>query len=415
MKKIALAILATFVTVSVVFVVAYKDQFNALWISLQPTKNLPTEQQVNTNLTEEKEPDVTPIPVNETPKNFTLSEGFSMSILVGDVQNPRTLMIGPNGNVWATLTSAGKIVEVIDVNGDGKAEEVRTLTSGLRKPHGLEKKCKGKICDIFIAETERLSSYTFDAGTGKLVFKEKLTDLPAGGRHFTRSLVFFDNRLLISIGSSCDVCHEKDERHGSVQIFDLTSKKLAPYARGLRNAVFMTQHPETKKVWVTEMGRDFLGDNLPPDELNILQENGNFGWPICYGQNIHDDSFDKNTYIRNPCMAPYEISSEIDIPAHSAPLGLSFIPKEGWPEEYQGDLLVAYHGSWNRTQPTGYKIVRYNFDANGKLQGIEDFLAGFLVGKTLYGRPAGILALPNGKIFISDDKAGRIYQINYQK
>jgi len=114
----------------------------------------------------------------------------------------------------------------------------------------------------------------------------------------------------------------------------------------------MAFHPYTRDIWATEMGRDMLGDGTPPDELNIIKKGGNYGWPICYGKNIHDTEFDKNTYFRNPCMEPFETPSYIDIPAHSVPLGLAFIP-DSWPTEYHNDLLVAYHGSWNRSTPTG--------------------------------------------------------------
>jgi glucose/arabinose dehydrogenase len=173
----------------------------------------------------------------------------------------------------------------------------------------------------------------------------------------------------------------------------------------------MAINPHSGAIWGTEMGRDLLGDNIPPDEINIIKEGANYGWPICYGKNIHDTEFDKNTYFRNPCMEPFETPSSIDVPAHSAPLGLAFIPKS-WPTEYRNDLLVAYHGSWNRSVPTGYKIVRYRFDANGTYQGVEDFITGwFTKDGTALGRPVGIVIATNGMTYISDDKAGVIYRL----
>jgi glucose/arabinose dehydrogenase len=164
------------------------------------------------------------------------------------------------------------------------------------------------------------------------------------------------------------------------------------------------------------MGRDLLGDNIPPDEINIVKKGANYGWPICYGKNTHDDSFDKNVYIRNPCMEPYETPSYIDIQAHSAPLGLAFFPEEGWPEEYWHNMLVAYHGSWNRTVPTGYKIARYKLDAKGQVLGQEDFITGWLDKNGIaWGRPVDIMISPGGNIFVTDDKAGVIYKINFKK
>jgi len=153
------------------------------------------------------------------------------------------------------------------------------------------------------------------------------------------------------------------------------------------------------------MGRDLLGDDMPPDEINIIEEGKNYGWPVCYGKNIHDTDFDHNTYVRNPCMEPFETPSHIDIPAHSAPLGLAF---------YKNDLLVAYHGSWNRSVPTGYKIVKMNLDANGNYLGQEDFISGWLQEGNALGRPVDILA-DRGRIFISDDKAGVIYLVEEDK
>src|SRR5690606_15519878 len=186
------------------------------------------------------------------------------------------------------------------------------------------------------------------------------------------------------------------------------------YATGLRNSVFMTVHLVSGQVWATDMGRDWLGDDLPPDEVNIIKEGKNYGWPVCYGKNIHDTNFDKNTYIQNACMEPFETPSHIDLRAHTAPLCLAFFP-DNWPEEYRHDLLVAYHGSWNRTEPTGYKIVRYDLDEQGNVLGQEkDFLQGWINEKNeVTGRPADIFFTKKKTIFISDDKAGTIYLIKY--
>ncbi len=158
------------------------------------------------------------------------------------------------------------------------------------------------------------------------------------------------------------------------------------------------------------MGRDNLGDDLPPDEINLVEYGKNYGWPICFGKNIHDTNFDKNTYIRNPCGEPDTIGSFIDLQAHSAPLGLSFVPQHIWPEEYDGDLLVAFHGSWNRSEPTGYKIVQIKFDTQGKFISTEDFITGWLAENVALGRPVD-LKFHSGNLYISDDRAGVIYVV----
>ena len=194
-------------------------------------------------------------------------------------------------------------------------------------------------------------------------------------------------------------------------------------ASGLRNSVFFDWSYVDGKMWATEMGRDNLGDNLPPDEINIISGPStdargqssipNFGWPICYGKNIHDTNFDKNQYIQDPCNN--KIPSYIDLPAHSAPLGLAFIPEEGWPEDYWYDLIVAFHGSWNRSEPTGYKLARIKLNDKGEYEGMEDFISGWLAvdGKTSLGRPVDVIAQSGGIMYVSDDKAGVIYKIQY--
>src|SRR3990167_3276890 len=354
------------------------------------------------------------IPQNSTDFPLKLLDGFSISIFAKDLGAPRVMAYDPVGNILVSVPSKGKVLALLpDKNGDGMSDETKTIISGLKKPHGIAFKCpEAGLCKIYIAETDKVVMYDYDEKNLKLKNPKDIVDLPSAGGHTTRTLMFLpysnENKLLISVVNA-------------------DGSDLQTYARGLRNSVFMAIHPVNGKIWATEMGRDLLGDNLPPDEINIIDEGSpsavsgqnsehealNFGWPICYGKNIHDTDFDKNPYIRNPCEEPFETESYIDIPAHSAPLGLAFFPEEGWPENYWHNLLVAYHGSWNRTEPTGYKIVRYMLDANGKYIGVEDFIVGWLDGNTALGRPVDIIIQPGGTIFISDDKAGVIYRVTY--
>ncbi len=360
-----------------------------------------------------------------------LPSNFTIHIFAKGLDGARVIKEDPAGNLIVSLTKKGEVVSLPDLDGDGKADKIITLLSNLQNPHGLEIKCwdiarpniDDKNCKLYVAETERLMEYDLIFDEEEKIYKpinpRKILNLPKGGRHFTRTLLFLpypnDHKLLISIGSTCDVCYEKDERNGTILVYDFKTKESKIYAKGLRNSVFMALHPVTGKVWATEMGRDWLGDDLPPDEINIIEEGKNYGWPICYGKNIHDDNFDKNVYVRNPCMEPFETESYIDIPAHSAPLGLAFFPEEGWPQEYWYNLLVAYHGSWNRGVPTGYKIVRYILDSQGKYLGEEDFITGWIQNSEALGRPVDILIKPGGTIYISDDKAGIIYKLIYHQ
>lgn len=353
---------------------------------------------------------------NATDLPLKLPSGFSISIFAKDLGAPRVMSYDPVGNLVVSIPSEGKVVALPDRNADGAADEVITVIDGLNRPHGLATRCTER-CEFYVAETDKVAVYDYDEKNLKAINPRKIIDLPGGGNHFTRTLLFMpapqDHRLLISVGSSCNVCEESDWRRAKILSANADGSALKEFAKGLRNAVFMAIHPVTGKIWATEMGRDLLGDDLPPDELNIIEEGKNYGWPICYGKNIHDIDFDKKTYIRNPCEAPFETPSHIDIPAHSAPLGLAFFPEEGWPEEYWHNLLVAYHGSWNRSTPTGYKIVRYKLDEQGNYLGEEDFITGWLTGSGALGRPVDILIQPGGVIYISDDKAGVIYKVTY--
>lgn len=354
---------------------------------------------------------------------FVLPEGFKISIFASGVDNARVISFDPRGTMLVSQPTEGKVTALPDIDGDGVADKSVAIVEGLNKPHGIAFKCNDvdnpTVCTLYIAETDSVSEFSYDPVSFKASDKKKVVDLPSDGGHSTRTLLFMpapnENTLLISVGSSCNVCNEADDRRAKILAYDVATKKTEIFARGLRNAVFAEIHPVTGKIWATEMGRDGLGDDIPPDEINIVEKDKNYGWPICYGKNIHDTDFDKNTYIRNPCMAPFETPSHIDLQAHSAPLGLAFIPEEGWPEEYWHNMLVAYHGSWNRSVPTGYKIVRFKLKADGSYDGepkAEDFITGFINsdGKRI-GRPVDIKVLPGGKIYISDDQAGVIYII----
>lgn len=345
---------------------------------------------------------------------------FGISVFAKDLPGARSILLMGSSKMLITQTSEGKVTLVSDTNNDGIAETKKVILDKLNKPHGLAEWGEGGQNYLYVAEKDKLTRYNFD--DGKAYNAKKLVDLPSytTDRHFTRSLLWapsnepdgYSNTLLISVGSSCNVCDEKDDKQGTILSYNIVTDKLEIYAKGLRNAVFMARNPVDSKIWVTEMGRDGLGDNTPPDEINILEKGKDYGWPICYGKNIHDTDFDKKTYIRNPCTEPDKVPSYIDLQAHSAPLGLSFIPKEGWPEEYWHNLLVSYHGSWNRSDPTGYKVVRIKLDSKGKYLGTEDFITGWLSkdGKK-NGRPADIAIYPGGSAYISDDEAGVIYRL----
>lgn len=344
--------------------------------------------------------------------SLKLSDKFSIFLFADNLPGARVLLEDSFGNIWLSRTREGTVT-MLEIDDEGGVRRKGDLFHGLENPHGLA--LDGTM--LYIAEEDKISRialYSEDS-------LHKIADLPAGGGHSTRTLGFGpDGRLYVSIGSSCNVCNEEDERRAKIFSMNKDGSDMREFARGLRNTVFFTWSPLDRKMWGTDMGRDLLGDDTPPEEINIIEEGKNYGWPICFGRNIHDTQFDKNTYIRNPCMEPFETASYIDMQAHSAPLGLAFIPKGiGWPAEYEGDLLVAFHGSWNRSVPTGYKVVRIKLDARGNYEGIEDFISGWLtpgmVRDKAYGRPVDLLFTKSGDLLISDDARGVIYKVKPKK
>ena len=345
-----------------------------------------------------------------------LLPGFSISLFAKGLENPRVMVLDSNSTMLVSIPSKGRVVALPDQDRDGIADRAVTVIDGLKRPHGLAFRCAPE-CRLYIAEEDEVNVCSYDPKNLKAVKLKKIAGLPEGAGHVTRTLLFLpaphDDRLLISVGSSCNVCNEDDWRRSKILSVPADGGKLTVFASGLRNSVFMTVHPRTGKAWATEMGRDLLGDDLPPDEINIIEQGRDYGWPFCFGRNVHDTNFDPSHKRR--CSEPESFPSHINVPAHSAPLGLAFFPEGVWPEEFRNDLLVAFHGSWNRSVPTGYKIVRYRLDSEGRYLGTEDFITGWLTKEGALGRPADIMVLPEGRtIFISDDKAGVIYRL-YRK
>lgn len=353
--------------------------------------------------------------LKKTSGPLSLPGGFSIEVFAYGLPGARVMSFDGEGNLWLSQTGEGVVSRITLKNGEVESQQV--VLNGLKRPHGLVFDPQDpKI--LYLAEETKISKAQLgtDGTVGAL---QKIMDLPKGGRHFTRTLGFGpDNRLYVSIGSTCDVCYEKDARHASLWSLNKDGSDFKQVAKGLRNSVFFVF--QNDKIWATDMGRDWLGDNQPPDEINVIDiissTTLNYGWPVCYGKNIHDTDFDKKTYVRNPCLEPFEIKSRIDLQAHSAPLGLAFVPANaGWPKDFADNLLVAFHGSWNRNVPTGYKLVRLVLDKEGGLERQEDFVIGWLTADGALGRPVDLLFDGSGNLFVSDDKAGVIYKIKYKK
>jgi len=416
-KPILLVIVLIFLVVGVLYVGTYVARYLPGTLPLLQKSPLDIADVIR-NQDDERDGEMLPL---------LIPPGFSISIFSDGLNAPRDITRDRAGNIIVSIPKEGRVLALPDRDGDGIADEHVTVIEGLNRPHGLAIFCESdqfgieELCYLYIAETDKVVRYKYDQQELKAFAGEKILDLPGGGNHFTRSLLFTTRPsvegsapiLLTSVGSSCNVCNEDDKRRAAILASNPDGSDTEIYAFGLRNAVFLARHPVTGDVWVTDNGRDLLGDDIPPDEINIVREGGNYGWPLCYGKNVADFDFIGDVqFIRAPCSLPFETPSHIDIQAHSAPLGLSFIPPRGWPEEYWYDLLVAYHGSWNRSVPTGYKVVRFRLDENGVLKGREDFITGWLrEDGSVLGRPVDIMVEPGGVMYITDDRAGVVYRL----
>ena len=372
MNKIIVVLLAIGVIAGVFFGYRfYKNNLSGVGPAVSPPKDDIAE------LIQNQEPGE-----NNTDFPLKIADGFKISVFAKGLDSPRDLEFDPTRTLVVSIPSQGRVVAL-------KNGSQSTVVDGLRQPHGIAFN-GGKI---YIAETNAVAVYDYDTQSYKATNRKKIIDLPSGAGHSTRSILIKDGKLYISTGSSCNVCIEADSKRAAIWTSNLDGSDFKVFAEGLRNSVFLTLNPKTNEIWATDMGRDLLGDDVPPDEVNIIKE-GHYGWPYCYDDRVPD----KET---NPNNSKIDCNKTIlpthKLQAHSAPLGLAFL---------DGNLLVSFHGSWNRTVPTGYKVVRF---VNNKQ---EDFITGWLSGGAALGRPADIIVDKNGNLYISDDKAGVIYLVS---
>ena len=332
---------------------------------------------------------------------LSISKGFQIGVFADLKANlPRVIVLDPSDTLVVSSTNKGKIFALPDKDINGKVDEIKEIIGGLNKPHGIAF-AEGKI---YIAETDKVTRWDYNSTDFTVSSPEVLFNLPGGGRHFTRTIAVSGNKLYTSVGSSCDVCEENDEKRASILVSDLDGSNLKTFAKGLRNTVFFAFDDEGV-LWGTDMGRDNLGDNLPPDEVNIIKEGKDYGWPYCYGDRVRDSKFkpgEKVTYCTQTEAPVY------NLPAHVAPLGIVFINSAIFPSSDDGSLLIAEHGSWNSSQPVGYKISKLSV-LGGSVGTYSNFINGWLQKDEALGRPVGLVFDGAGKLFISDDKAGLIY------
>ena len=336
-----------------------------------------------------------------------LPPGFQVEIFARDLNGPRFIAFSPDGVLYVADRGNKRIVALPDEDSDGQADSVRVFADDIESPHSLVFHENA----LFVGVPSGVIRLQDRDGDGISDEREILIDdYPTNG-HSTRTVIFLpDGRMAVSVGSSCNVCEEADPRRAAVVIYDgpqATGERI--FASGLRNAVGLAIHPETGELWATNNGRDMMGDDLPPETIEIVREGEDYGWPRCHSGRIEDPD------LGYPGSCEGVNSPLIEMQAHSAPLGLAFYMEDAFPSEYQDDLFIAFHGSWNRSVPTGYKIVRLPLDDGIPTGPVEDFATGWLDEETgqVSGRPVGLAVGPDGALYASDDAGGFIYRITY--
>lgn len=337
-----------------------------------------------------------------------LPPGFRIDVFARDLGRPRFLVADPRGTLLVSVPRSGQILALPDTDGDGRAEQPIPVIEGLDLPHGLAFH-EGVL---YVAETGRVIRVRYDPASRRAVGTPEVvvSTLPARGGHWTRTIAFGpDGRLYVSVGSSCNVCEEQDPRRAAITRYNADGSGEARFATGLRNAVGLAFRPGTGELWATVNGRDWLGDDRPPELLTRVEAGGFYGWPYCI--------WEGERAVPDPDLGSPERCRNVARPsllyqAHSAPLGLAFYTGSQFPAEYRGNLFIALHGSWNRSAPTGYKVIRVRFDGSGPTA--EDFATGWLAGSRVRGRPVDIAVGPDGSLFVSDDAQGVVYRITYR-
>ena len=342
-------------------------------------------------------------------ERIVLPQGFHINVFAEELPGARMLEVTDSGDVLVSLPASGRIVLLQrDDAGDGKSDGQIDLVSNLDRPHGLD------IHEgwLFIAEADALGRIKFDSNnrTTSGEYEQIVTRLPRGGNHWSRSVrIGPDGLIYVSVGSSCNVCIENDPRRAAILRFNPDGSGSEIFASGLRNTVGFDWRPDTGLLYGVDNGRDLLGDNFPPCELNIIERGGFYGWPYANGDRIPDpDLGEGRTAEIRGSIAPVH-----DFAAHTAPLGLAFLRNSELPENYRRALLVALHGSWNRSERQGYEVVSLHFQEDS---GIVErkFASGFEIDEDVIGRPVDVAQGINGEIFISDDYTGMVYRVTYQ-
>jgi glucose/arabinose dehydrogenase len=338
---------------------------------------------------------------------ITLPPGFAISVYADNVPNARSMALSPAGTLFVGTRLAGNVYAIVDHNRDHQADDVITLMQGLNMPNGVA----FRDGSLYVAEVNRILRFDhIEAQLRNPPQPVVVYDRLPSDRHHGWKFIRFgpDGWLYIPVGAPCNVCERRDERYASILRLRPEGEGLEVFAHGVRNTVGFDWHPQTQELWFTDNGRDGLGDNVPPDELNHAPRQGlHFGFPYCHGGDIPDPEFGEEH--RCDTFTP----PTQKLAPHVAAIGMRFYTGSLFPEPYRQHIFIAEHGSWNRSVPIGYRVTQVRLENNRAVH-YAVFAEGWLQGEKAWGRPADVQVMPDGALLVSDDHAGVIYRISYQ-
>ena len=339
-------------------------------------------------------------------EDLIVPAGFTISVFASDLAGARLMAVSPDGVLYVARQSKGEVVALPDRDRNGRADKYEVVASGLTRPHSLA--FHGGYLYIATNPAVLRMRYANGVPSGQ---PEKIIDLPISTTsHWTRTIGFArDGKLYVSIGSSCNSCEEQDARRTTIMRYNADGTGGRPYAKGLRNAIGFDWDPRTGAMWADEMGQDKLGDEMPPDEINRIEEGKHYGFPYFIGRNVaNPDMKDAKSKMTVGDVVP----PALELAPHSSPIDLRFYTGKQFPTAYRNAMFVALHGSSSRSEKIGYKVVRVVMKEN-RLVGVEDFVSGWLKDGKVSGRPAGLAVGADGALYVSDDNKGFIYRISY--
>jgi glucose/arabinose dehydrogenase len=337
-----------------------------------------------------------------------LPPGFSISVFA-EVPNARSLCRGSKGSIFVGNRSGDKVYAVVDENNDGKADKRYVIDEGLNQPNGVA----FRNGSLYVAEISRILRY--DDIENRLANPPEPVVIydkyPTETHHGWKFIAFGpDDKLYVPVGAPCNVCERENKVYSSITRINPDGSGMEVYAHGVRNTVGFAWHPQTNALWFTDNGRDNMGDDVPGDELNMApKQNMHFGFPYCHQGDKLDPEFGKNKDCGN-YTAPRQI-----LGAHVAALGMRFYNGDMFLPEYKNQIFIAEHGSWNRSEPSGYRVMMCRLDADNKVVQYVPFARGWLQPNgDVLGRPVDVEVLPDGSMLISDDKSGAIYRVTFK-